>query len=187
MRQDLHAGRRERRSESRPEHFHGGDGTSTYDGVAIAWAVTEYIHGEIGAKTIFATHYHELVELADQLKGVGAFNVAVRETGDDIVFLRRLEPGGCDRSYGVQVARLAGVPRPVIDRAFEVLHELEDGPGGGSRLSHLADRARDQLSLFEPRTSRVLERMSELDLERMTPLDSINALAELKRLAEDDR
>jgi len=163
-----------------------GRGTSTYDGVAIAWAVTEYIHGVIGAKTVFATHYHELVELADQLDGVGAFNVAVRETDDDIVFLRRLEPGGCDRSYGVQVARLAGVPRPVIDRAFEVLHELEDGPGGGSRLSHMGDRAREQLSLFEPRTSKVLERMAELDPNRMTPLESIQALADLKRLAEDD-
>jgi DNA mismatch repair protein MutS len=163
-----------------------GRGTSTYDGVAIAWAVTEYIHDVIGAKTVFATHYHELVELADQLDGVGAFNVAVRETGDDIVFLRRLEPGGCDRSYGVQVARLAGVPRPVIDRAFEVLHELEDGSGGGSRLSHLGDRSREQLSLFEPRTSRILERMADLDPERMTPLESILALAELKRLAEED-
>ncbi len=162
-----------------------GRGTSTYDGVAIAWAVTEFIHDRLSARTIFATHFHELVELADILPGVGAFNVAVRETGDEIVFLRRLEPGGCDRSYGVHVARLAGIPREVLDRALTVLHELEDGPGGGSRLSHLGDRERGQLSLFELRPSRVHERLAELDPNGMTPLDSLVVLAELKRLAEE--
>jgi len=163
-----------------------GRGTSTYDGVAIAWAVTEHIHDRLGARTVFATHYHELVELADLLPGVTAWNVAVRETGDDVVFLRRLEPGGCDRSYGVHVARLAGVPRPVIERAFEVLHELEDGTGGGTRLSHLADRARDQLSLFDPREGALRGRLSDLDPERMTPLEALALLHELKRLAEED-
>jgi DNA mismatch repair protein MutS len=167
-----------------------GRGTSTYDGVSIAWAVTEHIHDELGARTVFATHYHELVELADRLEGVTAWNVAVRETGDDIVFLRRLEPGGCDRSYGVHVARLAGVPRPVIDRARTVLHELESGPGGaGTRLSRLVDEDRDQLALFGPGSgepsSPALDRLEELDPERMTPLDALNALAELKRLHDD--
>ncbi len=163
-----------------------GRGTSTYDGVAIAWAVTEYIHDRIGARTIFATHYHELVELADQLAGVTAWNVAVRETGEDIVFLRRLEPGGCDRSYGVHVARLAGVPRAVIERAFAVLHELEDGPGGGTRLSHLDEHERGQLTLFDLRPSRVLERLSELDTERLTPIEALVALEELRRLAKEE-
>jgi DNA mismatch repair protein MutS len=163
-----------------------GRGTSTYDGVAIAWAVTEYIHDRVGARTIFATHYHELVELADKLDGVTAWNVAVRETGDDIVFLRRLEPGGCDRSYGVHVARLAGVPRQVIDRAFTVLHELEDGPGGGTRLSHLGDGERGQLTLFDLRPSRVRERLSELDTDRMTPVQALVALEELRRLAAEE-
>jgi DNA mismatch repair protein MutS len=163
-----------------------GRGTSTYDGVAIAWAVTEYIHDRVGARTIFATHYHELVELADKLDGVTAWNVAVRETGDDIVFLRRLEPGGCDRSYGVHVARLAGVPREVIDRAFTVLHELEDGPGGGTRLSHLGDDERGQLTLFDLRPSRVRERLSELDTDRMTPVQALVALEELRRLAAEE-
>jgi DNA mismatch repair protein MutS len=163
-----------------------GRGTSTYDGVAIAWAVTEYIHDRIGARTIFATHYHELVELADQLAGVTAWNVAVRETGEDIVFLRRLEPGGCDRSYGVHVARLAGVPRAVIERAFTVLHELEDGPGGGTRLSHLDEHERGQLTLFDLRPSRVLERLSELDTERLTPIEALVALEELRRLAKEE-
>ncbi|MFW6085088.1 MAG: DNA mismatch repair protein MutS, partial [Gemmatimonadota bacterium] len=163
-----------------------GRGTSTYDGVAIAWAVTEYVHEAIGARTIFATHYHELVELADSLDGVGAWNVAVRETGDDIVFLRRLEPGGCDRSYGVHVARLAGIPPAVVERAFEVLHELESGSDGGTRLSRLAATSRDQLSLFERRESRVRERLSDYDTDAMTPLEALNALADLKRLAEEE-
>ncbi|HSM09414.1 MAG TPA: DNA mismatch repair protein MutS [Gemmatimonadota bacterium] len=163
-----------------------GRGTSTYDGVAIAWAVTEYVHERIGARTIFATHYHELVELADSLDGVSAWNVAVRETGDDIVFLRRLERGGCDRSYGVQVARLAGIPAAVVDRAFDVLHELEHGPGGGTRLSHLADLRRDQLSLFERRESALRERIAGYDTDDMTPLDALVALADLKRLADEE-
>ena len=163
-----------------------GRGTSTYDGVAIAWAVTEFIHDRIGARTIFATHYHELVELADVLDGVTAWNVAVRETGEDIVFLRRLEPGGCDRSYGVHVARLAGVPREVIERAFTVLHELEDGPGGGTRLSHLGERERGQLTLFDLRPSRVTQRLAALDPENMTPVQALVALEELRRLSEEE-
>ncbi len=163
-----------------------GRGTSTYDGVAIAWAVTEYIHDRIGARTIFATHYHELVELADMLDGVTAWNVAVRETGEDIVFLRRLEPGGCDRSYGVHVARLAGVPREVVKRAGAVLHELEDGPGGGTRLSHLVERERGQLTLFELRPSAVLKRLEEIDPDHMTPVDALVLLAELRRLGREE-
>ena len=167
-----------------------GRGTSTYDGVSIAWAVTEHIHDELGARTIFATHYHELVELTDRLDGVVAFNVAVRETGDGIVFLRRLEPGGCDRSYGVHVADLAGVPRPVIERARVVLHELESGPdGAGSRLARLAQSDHDQLALFDAgqeASSPALDRLDELDPERMTPLEALNALAELRRLRGHD-
>ncbi len=164
-----------------------GRGTSTYDGVAIAWAVTEYIHERVGARTVFATHYHELVELADSLPGVEAWNVAVRETGEDIVFLRRLEPGGCDRSYGVHVARLAGVPRPVIDRAFEVLHELEEGPDGGTRLAHLVDRARDQLSLFGGRDPALAEKIAAVDVDRLTPLDALVLVNEMKRMVEEDQ
>lgn len=163
-----------------------GRGTSTYDGVAIAWAVTEYIHEEIRARTIFATHYHELVELADALPGVAAWNVAIRESGNDIVFLRRLEAGGCDRSYGVQVARFAGIPSPVVERAFEVLHELEHGPGGGTRLSHLADEGRGQLSLFERREAVLRERLATYHTDAMTPLEALVALSELKRMAGEE-
>ncbi len=178
-----------------------GRGTSTYDGVSIAWAVTAYIHDRIGARTIFATHYHELVELADLLDGVVPANVAVREHGHEIVFLRRLEPGGSDRSYGVHVARLAGLPREVLEKATRVLHELEGGPSGaGSRLAGLLDR--EQYSLFAepeeearagPREARapldekLLARLSELDPERLTPLEALLTLAELKRLAAEVR
>jgi DNA mismatch repair protein MutS len=177
-----------------------GRGTSTYDGVSIAWAVTAYIHDRIGARTIFATHYHELVELADLLAGVVPANVAVREHGHEIVFLRRLEPGGSDRSYGVHVARLAGLPRDVLDEATRVLHELEGGPSGaGSRLAGLLDR--DQYSLFagsddetggargKGTTGHVAgaalsARLSEIDPEQLTPIEALIALAELKRLSE---
>jgi DNA mismatch repair protein MutS len=162
-----------------------GRGTSTYDGVSIAWAVTEHLH-EMGARTIFATHYHELVELADLLERVGAFNVAVREAGDEIVFLHRLEPGGSDRSYGVYVGRLAGLPPEVVTRAREVLHQLENGPyGAGGRTANLVERARDQLSLFTAPPSPALERLRELNPERMTPLEALNVLAELQKMAEE--
>ncbi|MDP2479801.1 MAG: DNA mismatch repair protein MutS, partial [Candidatus Palauibacterales bacterium] len=185
-----------------------GRGTSTYDGVSIAWAVTEYIHDVVEARTIFATHYHELVELADRLEGVGAFNVAVRETGDDIVFLRRVEPGGSDRSYGVHVGRLAGLPAPVVERAAEVLRVLEGGESGaGTRLASLVNEGRPQLSLFEPEAAAgevpavdeedgpeegsgprvsavdVLQRLTDLDPNRTTPLEALQALTELRRLA----
>jgi DNA mismatch repair protein MutS len=167
-----------------------GRGTSTYDGVSIAWSVTEHIHERIGAKTIFATHYHELTQLADLLPTAAAYNVAVKEVGDDIVFLRRLEPGGADRSYGVQVARLAGLPAGVIERARQILHDLEgievgSGPAVGrrGRLPDSADRS--QLSLFQPAESPVIERLRSVVPEDMTPLEALALLAELKRQVED--
>jgi DNA mismatch repair protein MutS len=102
-----------------------GRGTSTYDGVAIAWAVSEHLHDRVGCKTMFATHYHELMQLPERLAHARNMNVAVRETGDRVVFLHRLEPGGTDRSYGVHVAQLAGLPDAVVRRAREVLAKLE--------------------------------------------------------------
>jgi DNA mismatch repair protein MutS len=183
-----------------------GRGTSTYDGVSIAWSVTEYIHDVLKARTIFATHYHELVELADRLDGVGAFNVAVRETGEDIVFLRRVVPGGSDRSYGVHVGRLAGLPAAVVERAREVLRVLEGGTSGaGTRLASLVNEGRPQLGLFPEETGvegaagnlghtsggegparRVLERLAAMDPDRTTPLEALEALIELRRLGEVD-
>ena len=163
-----------------------GRGTSTYDGVSIAWAVTEYLHERVGAKTIFATHYHELTQLGDLLPRVRNLNVAVREVGEDIVFLRRLEKGGADRSYGIQVARLAGIPQEVILRAQELLVELEGTHSGGGeglgrrgRNRPLSEPPPDQLSLFGGEHP-LLTRLRGLDVERMTPLEALNALAALR-------
>ena len=105
-----------------------GRGTSTFDGLSIAWAVTEYLHNTKGktAKTLFATHYHELIELASTLDRIANYNVAIREQDDELIFLRKLKPGGSDRSYGIQVARMAGLPKPVIDRARVILAKLDD-------------------------------------------------------------
>jgi DNA mismatch repair protein MutS len=164
-----------------------GRGTSTYDGVSIAWAVTEHIHENIGAKTIFATHYHELTQITDLLPGAAAFNVVVKEVGDDIVFLRRLEPGGADRSYGVQVARLAGLPGTVIDRARQILKDLEGEDGGPlgrkGRLPGSMDQS--QLSLFQVPESPVVERLRSVVPESLTPLEALVLLSELKRQVED--
>lgn len=164
-----------------------GRGTSTYDGVSIAWAVTEHLHEWVEAKTIFATHYHELTQLGDLLPRVRNLNVAVREVGEHIVFLRRLEAGGADRSYGIQVARLAGLPREVILRAQELLAELEGthsggGEGLGRRGRHRpsSEAPPDQLSLFMGEHP-VVTRLKALEVEKMTPLEAMNALAELRR------
>ena len=168
-----------------------GRGTSTYDGVSIAWAVTEHLHDHVGAKAIFATHYHELTQLADLLPGVKNLNVAVRESGDEILFLRRLEAGGADRSYGIQVARLAGFPPHLIERAKELLAELEgDRAGSGEGLGRgknapSSQRARDQLSLFVGAEHPALNKLRALNPEQMTPLDALNVLHALCRIADD--
>jgi DNA mismatch repair protein MutS len=160
-----------------------GRGTSTYDGVSIAWSVTEHIHDKIGAKTVFATHYHELTQLADELSALRNFNVGVREVGDEILFLHRLMPGGADRSYGIEVGRLAGLPRSVIDRAKAVLQLLESeqlatGLAGRSTAGSVAV---DQLALFVPAPHPVIERLQALDIETMTPLAALTLLAELAK------
>ncbi len=164
-----------------------GRGTATYDGVSIAWAVTEFLHERIGAKTVFATHYHELTQLADLLPALVNANVAVKETGDDIVFLRRLEPGGADRSYGIQVGRLAGLPPDVVERAREILGELEgshthhgEGLGRRGRRRPPSTAPPDQLSFFSTPEHPVVERLRELDVERLTPLEALNRLAALR-------
>ena len=164
-----------------------GRGTATYDGLAIAWAAVEYLHARTRAKTLFATHYFELTELADRLSGVKNFHVSVKETGSGIVFLRKIEPGAADRSYGIEVAKLAGLPNEVIDRAREVLAEHENAE---HRLTgQLAnDESRPappaQLTIFTPISQPVLERLREVDLNRLTPLEALNLLAELKKQIE---
>jgi len=162
-----------------------GRGTSTYDGISIAQAVAEYIHNQprVGAKTIFATHYHELVELARSLPRVKNYNVAISEEGGKVVFLRRVVPGGADKSYGIHVAQLAGLPRSVIHRAEEVLTTLEDNR---QRNGHRRDRkASQQLPLLPAGPSPVADEISKLDLDSMTPLEALNKLYELKQKAKE--
>ncbi|MDE2655352.1 MAG: DNA mismatch repair protein MutS [Gemmatimonadota bacterium] len=164
-----------------------GRGTSTYDGVSIAWAVTEHLHDHLGAKAVFATHYHELTRLGDLLPAVRNLNVAVRETDGGIVFLRRLEEGGADRSYGIQVARLAGLPSSLIGRAMELLTELEGRHSGGDSGIGLQSESRakrrhadqGQLSLFQA-PHPVVKRLRSLDPDGMAPLDALRILYDLR-------
>lgn len=165
-----------------------GRGTSTYDGVAIAWAVTEHLHDHVRAKAIFATHYHELTQLADLLPCVKNLNVAVRESGDRILFLRRLEAGGADRSYGIQVARLAGFPSHLIERAKQLLVELEgahaaspDGPGlGRSAGPPKSPDRHDQLPLFGAEHP-ALAKLRAAIPDETTPMAALELLHELRR------
>jgi DNA mismatch repair protein MutS len=159
-----------------------GRGTSTYDGLAIAWAAVEYLHARVRAKTLFATHYFELTELAEQLSGVKNFHVSVKETAGGIAFLRKVKPGAADRSYGIEVAKLAGLPNEVITRAREVLAEHESAERQlTEHLSPGATPPPTQLTIFTPISQPVLERLRAVDLNRLTPLDALNLLAELKK------
>ncbi len=156
-----------------------GRGTSTYDGVSIAWAMIEYIHShpDLKATTLFATHYHELTELADLLPGVRNYNVAVSEADGKVVFLHKIVPGGADRSYGIHVAQIAGLPKPVIQRANEILHQLEDS--SGTTLEQKTT-ARQQLTLF-PENNPLLEAFKGLDINSLTPIEALNLLYDWKR------
>ncbi|HLA15173.1 MAG TPA: hypothetical protein VJZ25_09135, partial [Gemmatimonadaceae bacterium] len=161
-----------------------GRGTSTYDGISIAWSVSEHLHDTVRCKTIFATHYHELTQLADNLVAVRNYNVQVREIGDQVLFLHRLEPGGADRSYGIEVGRLAGLPLSVLTRAKELLRVLEaeqivprtvhasprpdSSPGGG-----------EQLALFARLPHPVVDKLGKMDPNTMTPLQALDTLARL--------
>ena len=161
-----------------------GRGTSTYDGVAIAWAVTESLHNTIGCKTIFATHYHELTQLTEELEHARNFNVAVREVGDEIVFLHRLEPGGADRSYGIHVGRLAGLPDPVVTRAWQVLKLLEAGHHVARQPPPVLLDA-TQLGLFALPADPLLLELDGLDVNTLSPLDALNRLAAWKKRRMD--
>jgi len=159
-----------------------GRGTSTYDGLALAWAIAEDLHDRIGCRALFATHYHQLIDLAGPGKGVVNQRVAVKEWGEEIVFLHRIEDGGTDRSYGLHVGRLAGIPRGVLQRAREVLERLEDeGDSVRTALAETGEEKRapeKQLPLFEPPRAKVLRDISKLDLEQMTPMEAMQKLAE---------
>lgn len=165
-----------------------GRGTATYDGLALAWAVVEHIHQHVGAKTLFATHYHELTELAEQLEGVRNLHVSVKESGDQIIFLRKVEPGRADRSYGIEVARLAALPLSVIERAREILklHEKTEhtvteeltpskskrGGGGKPEL---------QIQLFEPVGYELADRIRKIDVDSMRPIEALQLLHDLQK------
>jgi DNA mismatch repair protein MutS len=171
-----------------------GRGTATYDGVSIAWAVTEHLHDCVGCKTVFATHYHELTQLEDDLAALRNYNVAVREIGNQILFVHRLQPGRANRSYGIEVGRLAGLPASVLDRARYVLAVLEG--------EHLAESARepltkltptskgtatttDQLGLFGVGRSPLVEKLRAVEVNSMTPLDALTLLSHLADEARD--
>jgi DNA mismatch repair protein MutS len=166
-----------------------GRGTSTFDGLSIAWAVAEYLHdlrGK-GVKTLFATHYHELTELAHTMPRVKNFNIAVKEWNDEIIFLRKLVEGGTNRSYGIQVARLAGIPDRVIKRAKKILYRIEQGEyaGGGTACLGFADESARkgpvQLDLFRKPENNIIEKLNQADISRMTPLEALIFLNELQQ------
>jgi len=130
-----------------------GRGTSTFDGLSLAWSILEHLHNQVGAKTLFATHYHELAELATRLPRLKNYNVAVREWHDQIVFLRKIVEGGTDKSYGIQVARLAGVPKAILERAKEILRNLEESeltPEGNVRQATRRQKDREKLQKLAP-------------------------------------
>lgn len=154
-----------------------GRGTSTFDGMSIARAVMEYIHSRIKAKTLFATHYHQLIAMEDELEGVKNYSVAVKERGNDIVFLRRIVPGGTDKSYGVHVARLAGLPKKVLERANEILAEYDNGNEHVPAVKTIENRQQPMDSLF---TSSLSEQILKLDVMSMTPIEAMNALYKLQ-------
>lgn len=175
-----------------------GRGTSTFDGLSIAWAVIEHISNRklLGAKTLFATHYHELTELEGKMSNVNNYCIAVKENGDDIVFLRKIIKGGADKSYGIQVAKLAGVPDMVIDRAKEIVNQLTDNDitekiqniavdvkneSRTKKAEHYDEVDMAQMSLFGVVTDEdVIKELKEIDVTNMTPLDALNTLYRLQ-------
>jgi len=159
-----------------------GRGTSTYDGLALAWAVVEYIHEHIRAKTLFATHYHELTDLADQLSGVRNLHVSVKESNDQILFIRKVEPGAADRSYGIEVARLAGLPLQVIERARSVLlHHEKREHSVSEELAPGDANAPLQIRLFEPVNQGLADRIRALDINEIRPVEALQILQDLQQ------
>jgi DNA mismatch repair protein MutS len=164
-----------------------GRGTSTYDGLAIAWSLVEYLNTIKGknARTLFATHYHELIELAGKFEGIFNLRVAVKEWEGSIVFLYKIEEGGCDDSYGVQVAKLAGLPQRLLDRALEILTRLESGQGVVNASDKKgADLSTYQISLFSADDSRLRNELEKIDTDDLTPLEALTILNKLKKIAD---
>ena len=165
-----------------------GRGTSTYDGLALAWAITEHIAGKIKCRTLFATHYHELTELAELFANVRNCNVAVREWMDEVVFLHKILPGGTDKSYGIHVAKLAGVPKSIIERSKEILEELENSfakEAAGEHFAKHKTKTADSDLLFVQKHKPVLDKLISTDINNLTPIDAINLLNQIKKEIED--
>jgi DNA mismatch repair protein MutS len=164
-----------------------GRGTSTFDGLSIAWAVADYLHdlNGRGVKTLFATHYHELCELSEYKPRVKNFHVAVKEWNDEIIFLRKLVEGGTNRSYGIQVARLAGIPSAVISQAKKKLFKIENQP---QVMANNMDREGRpvQMSLFRTPEQEVIDELRRIDINRLSPLEALTRLDDLKHKAEED-
>ena len=152
-----------------------GRGTSTYDGLSLAWAITEHIANKIKCRTLFATHYHELTALAELLVNVKNCNVAVREWMDEVVFLHKIVPGGTDKSYGIHVAKLAGIPKSILERSKEILAELEstfEKEASGDKLTKQRTKEPDTAPLFDQKEKDVLERLKGLDVNNLTPIQA---------------
>lgn len=174
-----------------------GRGTSTYDGMSIAWAIVEFLHDRVGAKTLFATHYHELITLADKLPFARNVSVAVKENEEGVVFLYKIVEGGVDRSYGIEVAKLAGLPQEVVAKAKQILTDLEEGSHQAAIQAELEDPAKripkDQMPLFErqqrpldtPRNNKVMEELQKIDVNSLTPIEALNRIAELQKKSSD--
>jgi len=165
-----------------------GRGTSTYDGLALAWAITEHIANKIKCRTLFATHYHELTELAELFTNVKNCNVAVREWMDEVVFLYKILPGGTDKSYGIHVAKLAGVPQSILERSKEILEELESAftkEVTGDRLAKHKTKQPDKDSLFVQKHKSVLEKLASIDVNNLTPIEAINLLNQIRNEIAD--
>ncbi|MHC5162260.1 MAG: MutS-related protein, partial [Planctomycetota bacterium] len=163
-----------------------GRGTSTYDGLSLAWAITEHLANEIACRTLFATHYHELTELGQLLVNVKNLNVAVREWSGDVVFLHKIIPGGTDKSYGVHVAKLAGVPKSILTRSNEILNDLESTFAKEAAGEYLSKNktTNDEQMLFVQKHKSVLDKLNGLDVNTLTPIEAINLLAEIQQEME---
>ena len=161
-----------------------GRGTSTYDGLSIAWAVAEYMANPetAGCKTLFATHYHELTSLEEKIDGVKNYQVAVKEKGEDIVFLRKILPGGTDESYGIHVARLAGVPKKVISRANEILKTLEKKVKIREKQEEkeMKKQVSGQLDMYNYKLADVASELDKIDVNELTPIEALNAIVKIK-------
>ena len=162
-----------------------GRGTSTFDGMSIARAVVEYIADpkKIGARTLFATHYHELTALEDLMDGVKNYNIAVKKRGEDITFLRKIVPGGADDSYGIAVAKLAGVPKPVLRRAKTILKDLE-AHAPKIEVREVEEEEEPQMSLTNYRSDDVAEKLRGVNVNTMTPIEALNLVFELQKMVE---